>query len=107
MDTYTFQVDLSSFTQKDLDNFKTMGTTSDPDVFKQTYLLANTSYYSTLKITPKTDKERDDLLAFVGNGFDLLGVYAKGGTFVVKEDHSTELKNIKSVPATGVKSEKP
>ena len=107
MDTYTFQVDISSFTQKELDNFKTMGSVNDPDIFKQTYLLDNTSYYQTLKITPKDDKERDDLLALVGKGFDVLGIYNKTQDLEVKQENSKDLSNIKSEPATGVKPEKP
>lgn len=103
MDTYTFQLDIDSFTDKELANFKTMGSVNDPDIFRQTYLLDNNSYYMTLKITPKDDKERDTLLANVGNGFSILGVYDKGERLAVKQENSKDLPRVKSTPATGPK----
>lgn len=103
-DTYCFRVDMASFTQKQLNDFLLMGTPDDPDIFKQTYLLPASSYYFTLKITPKDDVEKAALLANVGQGFDILGVYnLASGTLQVKQENSKSLPNVKSVPATGVK----
>lgn len=101
-ETYCFRVDISSFTDKELSDFTAMGITNDPDIFKQTYLLGGSSYYYTLKITPKNDVERDALLANVGNGFDLLGVYDKGESLTVKQEPK-DLPFVKSIPATGTK----
>lgn len=105
-DTYTFQADISSFTQKEMDNFKTLGSVNDPDIFRQTYLLDNTSYYKTLKITPIDDKELNQLLALVGQGLEVLGIYNLSQTLEVKQDNSATLKNIKPEPAQPPKPEK-
>ena len=106
-DTYCFQVDIASFTQKELDGFQNLGSKNDPEIFRQTYLLPNTSYFYTLKITPKDDKERDQLLSFVGAGFDVLGIYNKTGILTVKADNTDKFTNVKPVPALPPKAEKP
>jgi len=104
VDTYCFRVDMASFTQKNLDQFLVKGKVKDTDIFKQTYLLPQSSYYFTLKITPQDDIELNQLLAFVGQGFDILAVYnLSGGILQVKEEHSKDLPTMKSTPATGVK----
>lgn len=107
-DTMALQVDISSFSQKELNQFENMGRIDDADIFYRTYLLPNNTYFMTLKITPRDTVERDLILSNVGKGFEIIWVanFSEKSLPAPREEYGNVLPKIKPGPARSPKPDK-